>query len=147
MSVPDVLEVLLGQHGQIRRLCNDVGDAGTLGRDRRFAELARLVNVHERADLAVVHPMARGRSLAGDGVVATCMAEEGNIEREFADLLALGVCHADFEGRFTALKAAIDNHLAYEEQEEFPLLRRYVQTQRLHMMAGQLHDTQVMDAN
>jgi hypothetical protein len=147
MSVPDVLDLALDQHGQIRRLCSHVGDAREAGRELRFAELARLVNMHERGDLAVIHPMARSHTTAGDEVVVTCMAEEGSIEREFAELLALGVDHADFEPRFTALKAAIDNHLAYEEREEFPLMRLYVQPQRLHMMAGQLHDVQVMDSD
>jgi hypothetical protein len=147
MPVPDVLDLALGQHGQIRRLCGQVGETGEVGRELRFAELARLVNIHERGDLAVIHPMARSHTTAGDEVVVTCMAEEGSIEREFAGLLALGVDHVDFEPRFAALKIAIDNHLAYEEREEFTLLRLYVQPQRLHMMAGQLHDVQMMDSD
>jgi hypothetical protein len=43
-----------------------------------------------------------------------------------------------------AVHGAILRHIEHEERDEFPVLRRYVGTQRRHMMVGELHDLQVM---
>ena len=144
MAAPDVVDVLIHQHDQIRRLCADVERAGFADRTRLFAELEELVNMHERGERAVVHPAARNNTPTGDRIGVACAEEEGRIERTFGDLHALGITHPDFDSQFARLRREIHDHAAREENHEFPLLRRYVTTQRLHMMAGELHDVQVM---
>ena len=128
----------------MRRLGTDVREASDTDKKGLFAELYQLVNVHERGDLAVVHPAARRNSANGDTVAWACMTEGADIARAPAELHALGVEHATFDSKLAMVHQAIHDHTAHEERDEFPLLRRYVSTQRLHMMAGELHDVEVM---
>jgi hypothetical protein len=141
--VPDVIHVLLRQHDQMRSLCTDVRASG-IDKKGLFADLYQLVNVHERGDLAVVHPAARRNTANGDRTAVACMTEGENIVRALAELHALGVEHASFDSKFAIVHQAIHDHTAHEERDEFPLLRRNVSIQRLHMMAGELHDVEVM---
>ena len=143
--VPDVIHALLHDHDQMRRLCTDVRQAA----DKKglFAELYQVVNVHELGDLAVVHPAARGNTANGDRTAVACMTEGADIARALAELHALGVEHPTFDSTFAMVHQAIRDHTAHEERDEFPLLRRHVSIQRLHMMAGELHDVQVMGTN
>jgi hypothetical protein len=142
--VPDVIHVLLQEHDEMRRLCTDVREASSTDKEGLFAELYQLVNVHELGDLAVVHPAARRNNANGDTVALACMTEGADIVRALAELHALGVDHVTFDSKFAMVHQAIHDHTAHEERDEFPLLRRYVSTQRLHMMAGELHDVEVM---
>jgi hypothetical protein len=144
--VTDVVDVLRTQHDQMRRLCGDVERAGGADKKRLFAELDLLVNLHELGDRTIIHPATRDSTPSGDAVGVACMVEEGNIERAIAELHALGVDDTAFDVKFAAVHAAILDHHAHEERDEFPLLRLYVKPQRLHMMVGQLHDIQVMGA-
>ena len=147
MIVPDVIHVLLHQHDEMRRLCTDVREASDTDKKGLFAELYQLVNVHELGDLAVVHPAAQVNTANGDRTAVDCMTEGGNIARALAELHALGVEHATFDSKFAIVHQAIHDHTAHEERDEFPILRRYVSIQRLHMMAGELHDVEVMGIN
>ena len=147
MIVPGVINVLLHDHDEMRRLCTDVRQADGADKKGLFAELHQVVNVHELGDLAVVHPAARGNTSNGDRTAAACMTEGADIARALAELHALGVEHATFDGKLAMVHQAIRDHTAHEERDEFPLLRRYVSIQRLHMMAGELHDVQVMGTN
>jgi hypothetical protein len=142
--VPDVLHDLLHDHDQMRHLCTDVRQSDGADKKRLFAALYQLVNVHELGDLAVVHPAARGNTAAGDQTAVACMTEGADIARALAELHALGVEHATFDSKLAMVHQAIHDHTAHEERDEFPVLRRYVSIQRLHMMAGELHDVQVM---
>ena len=128
----------------MRRLCTDLRQTDGVDKNRLFAELYQLVNVHELGDLAVVHPAARGNTADGDRTAVACMTEGANIARALAELHALGVEHATFDSKLAMVHQAIHDHTAHEERDEFPVLRRYISIQRLHMMAGELHDVQVM---
>jgi Hemerythrin HHE cation binding domain len=145
--VPDVIHALLHDHDQMRRLCTDVRQAGGTDKKGLFAELYQLVNVHELGDLAVVHPAARRYPANGNALALACMREGADIARALAELHALGVEHAAFDSKLATVHQAIHDHTAHEERDEFPLLRRYVSTQRLHMMTGELHDVQAMGTN
>jgi hypothetical protein len=145
--VPDVIQVLLQEHNEMRRLSTDVRQAGETDKKGLFAELYQLVNVHELGDLAVVHPAARGKTANGDRTVLACMTDGGDIARALAGLHALGVEDVTFDSKFAIVHEAIHDHTAHEERDEFPLLRRYVSIQRLHMMAGELHDVEAMGVN
>lgn len=144
MAVFDVIDMLVGQHDQMRGLCARVAAAPGDDKARLFTELHDLVHRHENGERKVVHPATRNSSPAGDRIGVECMAEEGPIERALDGLQALGVADAGFDSGFAEVHRAIDDHTAHEEKDEFPLLRRYVTAQRLHMMAGELHDVQVL---
>jgi hemerythrin HHE cation binding domain-containing protein len=146
MMSPDIVDVLLDQHDQMRHLCAAVDKADGADKVRLFARLGRPLSLHELSDRRVVHPATRNSTREGDRVGVACMVEDRNIKRGVAELLVLGVGDVAFDGRFTRLRHAIADHTAHEERDEFSILRRYVTTSRLHMMVGEVRDVQTMGA-
>jgi hypothetical protein len=141
---PDIVDVLRREHEQIRQLCTDVRAAGREQKRHRLAVLQRLVHLHELGELAVAHPAARGSGPNGDTIALACQADGEQLERSLTDLGRLGVDHPGFDSRFAALSGALHDHATHQERDEFPLLRRYVPTQRLHMMASEMQDIRLM---
>jgi hypothetical protein len=142
--VSDVVDVLVTQHTRMRQLCADVQRADRADKAPLFDQLGELVTRHERGDRLLVHPAARDATPAGAAIGVACLVAEGDIERALADLRVAGVGDPGFDAGFAALQRRVLEHNAHEERDEFPLLRLFVNTQRLHMMVGQLHDIQVM---
>ncbi|MFI1991084.1 hemerythrin domain-containing protein [Actinoplanes sp. NPDC020271] len=147
MSYSDVIDLLVEQNDEIRRLCAGVERSQGVQRERQFAELARLVHLHERGERAVVHPAVRNGTAAANLIGVARMVEGAAIERSLVTLHELGTRHPGFGSGFAALYRAILEHATREELDEFPILRVQVPVQRLHMMAGELHDVQVMAAD
>jgi hypothetical protein len=141
---PDIIGVLRHEHEQIRQLCTDVRGAGRDRRKRPLDALRQAFHLHQIGEVAVVHPAASDGGPNGDAIARACQAEGEQIDRSLIDLGRLGVEHPDFDARFEILSAALLDHAAHQERDEFPLLRRYVPTQRLHMMASTMHDVQIM---
>ena len=141
---PDVVDVLRQEHKQIRQLCIDVRDARRDRKKHPLAALRHAVHLHQIGEVAVVHPAARNSEPNGDAVALAGQAEGEHLERTLTELGRLGVDHPDFDGRFAALADALADHAAHQERDEFPLLRRQVPAQRLHMMASAMQDVRIM---
>jgi len=141
---PDVVDVLRHEHEQIRQLCTGVQSARHDRRKRPLATLQQAVHRHHFGEIAVAHPAACDSGPTGNAIARTCQAEGEQIERSLAALGRLGVEHPDFDAGFAALSGALLDCGARQERDEFPLLRRYVPTQRLHMMASTMHDIRIM---
>lgn len=141
---PDVVDVLRHEHKQIRQLCTDVRKAGDDRRADAVAALRQAVHLHRLGELAIVHPAARNSGRSGDAIALACQAESAQLERALTDLDRLGVGHPEFDDRFTALSDALLDHATIQERDEFPLLRRWVPAQRLHMMASAMQDVRIM---
>jgi hypothetical protein len=140
----DIVDVLLSQHEQLRQLLARVPAAPGGDRKRLLGELANLLHAHEFGEQAVVYPAVCDRTSGGSAVAVACMAEEGRIARASAELHDLGPDHPAFNVKFAAFHQAFLDHAAHEEHDEFPRLRRYVPTQRLHLMANELRNVQTM---
>jgi hypothetical protein len=126
----------------MRRLCADVERAGGDDKARLFAEFEQELNVHERGE-QVVHAATRQATAKGDEIGRARMAEERKIEWAIGELHGLGAGNGDFDARFADLHRAIVEHMAREERDEFPLLRRYLPA-GLYRLAGEVQDIQIM---
>jgi hypothetical protein len=140
----DIVDVLLDQHQKLRQLCADVQSANGKDKTRLLGDLARLVHVHEYGERTVVHPVTRDRTTGGDPVGKACQAEGERAVRAIAELRDLGVDRPDFDAAFAAFREAVLDGDAREERDEWPLLRLYVPTQQLHMMAHEIRNVQAM---
>jgi len=141
----DIVDVLLAQHHTLRQLCEQVPAAATADRKHLLADLAMLIHRHIRGEQLVVHPVTRDRTgNGGDTVGTTCAAEEERISRAVAALAEIGVADPNFPSRFAAFQQMLLDHLAHEERDEFPRLRRRVPTQQLHSMANDIRNVQAM---
>jgi hemerythrin superfamily protein len=135
MPEQDVVDLLLRQHTEIRRLFEEVD--GATGDERRdaFQRLVRMLAVHETAEEQVVHPTARRTMAAGDAVVDARPAEEHLAKDLLSKLESGGLDAADFDVRFAQLREAVLAHAEHEEQEEFPALRAWRGEEQRRAMA------------
>ncbi|GLZ00097.1 hemerythrin domain-containing protein [Actinoplanes sp. NBRC 103695] len=141
---PDIIDVLRQEHEQIRVLCAAVQKAGGGRKQRPFAALREAVHLHQLGELTIVHPAVRNTGADGDGIALASQTEGERLERSLIELGRLGVRHPAFDDRFAALSGALLDHATRQESDEFPLLRRRVPAQRLHMMASSMRDVRIM---
>lgn len=132
----DVVELLLSQHDQIKKLFRQVSGARGERKRELFEELVRLLAVHESAEEIVVHPTARSEIRNGEKVVERRLQEEDEAKHALAELYDLGVDHKDFDQKLTELAEAVVEHATHEENDEFPELRKKLSADRLRQMAG-----------
>jgi hypothetical protein len=132
MAQDDVVELLVRQHQQIRRLLQEVeGNAGEV-RAEVFARLRRFLAMHETIEQEIIHPLVRRR--IGDQVIDARREEEYQGERVLQELAEIGPASPDFEPLFAEFHTAVLRHAEYEEQQEFPELRTRGNAER-HAMA------------
>ncbi|MBB2946992.1 hypothetical protein FB565_006760 [Actinoplanes lutulentus] len=132
---PDIVDVLRAEHLRIRQLCDDVRDQ----KRGALAALRHAVHLHQLGESAVAHPAVRNSGPAGDAIARACQAQGAELERTVTELERRG-----FDDGLAAVNRALLDHVTRQERDEFPLLRRHVSTQRLHMMSGTMHDVRVM---
>jgi hemerythrin superfamily protein len=136
VAKPDVVDLLLAQHAEIRQLFADLrGGRGERKREL-FQDLVRLLAVHESAEEELIHPLARRHIESGGALVDRRLAEEQEAKRALADMYEMGVEHPEFDDRLYVLGLAVIEHATHEEREEFPYLRRILEADELQKLAG-----------
>jgi hemerythrin superfamily protein len=140
---PDAVTLLQQQHEEIRRLFNQVQQAGPESKAEAFQCLVRLLAVHETAEEEVVHPSVR-RVDGGTEVVEARLAEESAAKQALADLERVGVDGPGFDEAFEAFRADVDQHAAREEADEFPLLRSANDSDALAAMGEQVQTAEAI---
>lgn len=140
----DVVDLLLDQHRQMKDLLERVAKAQRAQKEELFEDLVRLLAVHESAEEEIVHPVARQKIASGDQVVDNRLREEDDLKHMLAELHSLGVDHREFDSKLAVLATAVVEHIANEENEEFPYLRRELPTGRLRDMAGAVRVAEAM---
>ncbi|GAA5187911.1 hemerythrin domain-containing protein [Rugosimonospora acidiphila] len=138
----DVVDVLIDQHEQIRRLLSEVRAAQGGRRRDLFEDLVRLLAAHESAEETVVHPSARAVLRAGHDVVDLRLDEEHGAKQTLASLYGLGVDHPTFDRRLAELTRQVLEHAANEENEELRYLRENLEPARLVAMAAEFEAAQ-----
>ena len=134
----NVVDLLIDQHNQIRRLFIEVATAVGDRKREAFADLVRLLAVHESAEEAVVHPTARRKIKGGDKIVEGLLDEESHAKQALADLYDIGVEHPEFDRKLQYLADAVIEHATSEETQEFGQLRASLTQDELRRMAGAL---------
>ncbi len=135
-SSQDVVDLLLEQHEEVRRLFAEVEQqTGDEQRDA-FEELVRLLAVHETAEEEVVYPAVRKMVDDGDSLADARTAEESEAKSALSELEKLGVDHEDFDAKLEACKQLVLAHAENEEREVFPGLRESHSVEQLRSMAG-----------
>jgi hemerythrin superfamily protein len=133
---PDVVDLLLGQHTQIRDLFIEVDAATGTARTDAFQRLVRLLAVHETAEEQVVHPLTRLRVEGGADIVDDRLAEEHAAKETLAELEKMGPDASEFAPLLNQLRIDVLDHANKEEAYEFRYLRREVSAVELRAMAA-----------
>ncbi|GAA0407323.1 hemerythrin domain-containing protein [Microbispora corallina] len=144
MKEPDVVDLLIHQHGLIRDMFDEVERAAPGERREPFRRLVRMLAVHETAEEEIVHPYARRRVDGGAGIVEDRLREEHEAKRLLALLDRQGVDHPDFMANLDLLRVAVLAHARAEERYEFSRLRAEATAAERRAMALGVRAAQAM---
>jgi hypothetical protein len=137
----DAVDVLTRQHRQIRLGFLQAALPGP-PRRRNFDRLMRLLAVHEAAEEAHVHPVARKALQHGRELAARRREEEKQAKELLIALWRTGPDGAGYLRRLNDVRRAVTQHAAREEREEFQALRKAVSLPRLRMLGAEVKLTQ-----
>lgn len=144
MADQDVIEVLLQQHEEIRRLFDDVEQAGGPGKREAWEQLVRLLAVHEVAEEIVVRPITRAVVEGGDAIADERLGEEHAAKEMLSGSERLDLDAVEFSRTLVELRAAVLAHAEREERDEFPRLRQALSSDELHELGVALRAVEVV---
>jgi hemerythrin superfamily protein len=130
----DIIAFLHRQHEEIRRMFEELATASGDERKDLFHRLVRLLAVHETAEEEVVHPEVSSLT-DGEPVVRARLGEEHRAKELLTTLDSIGPDADGFDTLLLQLRDDVLAHAEHEETEEFPLLRRHHDDERLRAMA------------
>lgn len=142
-AAPDVVDLLEDQHGQIKRAFVLAALPGPL-RVGAFDHLRKLLAVHEAAEEAHVHPVAKKVAKGGKALIKTRLAEEKQAKKLLRELEKLGPDGKGYLSKLNELRKAVTAHARHEEREEFPALRDAVTSMRRHSLGLESKLTQAL---
>lgn len=136
-SPDEVVAFLKAQHNLIEDMFDQVLHAtDPKAREEPFATLRQLLAVHETAEEMVVHPRVRREDDAGDAIVDARLKEEHDAKELLSAIEKLDITSDEFIVELTKLREAVLDHARQEEDEEFPVLKRRVDTDDLKRMGA-----------
>jgi hypothetical protein len=130
----DVIGFLKGQHEDVKSLFIRVWESRGDDRRKNFAELRRLLAVHEAAEEEIVHPVARHLLPNGEEVIRRRLQEEREAKRTLAELDKLDADSAEFDTNFRTFETSVLAHAEAEELEELAQLESKLEPERLVRM-------------
>jgi hemerythrin superfamily protein len=132
----DVVELLLHQHEEIKRLFAQVEKRTGKARAESFDRLRHLLAVHETAEEEIVHPFARTKLSRGESIVDSRLKEENTAKQTLQELERLGPDAPEFGPKFAEFQKAVIAHAEHEEHEEFAQIRGTASPQQIKGMAA-----------
>ncbi|MER6524038.1 hemerythrin domain-containing protein [Streptomyces sp. NPDC001508] len=141
MGAESVVDVLTRQHRQIKLGFLQAALPGPWRR-QNFERLMRLLAVHEAAEEAHVHPVARRALRHGRELAARRRDEEREAKQLLIALWHTGPDGVGYLRRLNEVRRAVSRHAAREEREEFRALRKALSPSRLSMLGAEVKLTQ-----
>jgi len=142
-TMADVVDLLEYQHGEIRRGFAKVARGGP-DRARDWAALRSLLAVHEGAEEAHVHPLARKVLAGGRREVRARLREEKTAKKMLKRLERIGPDHPAFDAALARFRASVLRHAKREERDEFRVLRHAVSLSPRRMLRLQTKLTRAL---
>lgn len=136
MKHEDVVDFLLAQHEEIKKLFTQVEKRSGKDKAETFERLRHLLAVHETAEEEIVHPFARRAIGNGERIIDARLKEENEAKETLKELEKIGTDHAEFDALFAKLQKAVLGHAEHEEHTEFPQIRGKSTPQQLKGMAA-----------
>jgi hypothetical protein len=145
-SGSDVVAFLEEQHEQVKELLERVSASQGMARQNAFDELCRLLDMHEEAEEAVVHPAAKRALDDGHEIVKERLHEESHAKKTLMKLEKLDVDSEEFQSLFDELKNAVLLHAESEENQEFERLRDVLDQSKLVNMRKDVQRVEAKEA-
>lgn len=132
----DGIDFLLEQHQQVEKLIDQIKAASADARGDLFDELREMLAVHETAEELVLRPVTKSAGEEGKRIADARVAEENDAKQVLSDLEKLDPQSEAFVTEFASFASDVLDHATKEEQEEFPLVRRENDPDRLAKLGG-----------
>lgn len=116
-TAQDLVELLVNQHEQVKAVMPTVLTADGQQRVEAFAQVRRMLAVHEALEQESVHLLAK--SEVGRDEAAARVKEETEAATAITTLEGLDVDSADFTQQYQTLVKDVVAHAEHEEQQEF----------------------------
>jgi hemerythrin superfamily protein len=124
-SPDEVITFLKAQHNLIEDVFDQVLHASDpKAREEPFAQLRRLLAVHETAEEMVVHPRVRREVDGIDSIVDARLEEEHEAKQLLSKIEKIDITSQQFIDELTKLRDAVLDHALHEEKFEFPKLQK-----------------------
>jgi hemerythrin superfamily protein len=118
----NVVDLLLRQHREIRKLFDRLEKATGKSRKNTFDKLRCLLAVHETAEEEIVHPLARQTIRNGERIINARLKEEKQAKELLQELEKHEPGSVEFDSLIGQLRKAVEAHAEHEEHVEFPEL-------------------------
>lgn len=132
----DAIELITSDHRGVEQLFHQLESA--TAEDARLTVGQRLIeelSVHAAIEEQVLYPAAR-RLLGEDAVVEHAIEEHDRLKQVLADLDGARPGDERFMGGFELARQLVDDHVAEEEAQLLPELRRRVDPEQLQSMGA-----------
>ena len=131
----DIIELLRDEHEDLRELFDEVLSAEPQARTEPFRYLVARLAAHEAAEEALVHSVSQREIPGGEEPADVSMEQEATTERMLAGMEHLEPNSDTFVTALKELQAAVLEHAAHEEAEEFPLFTEHLTITRRRELA------------
>jgi hemerythrin-like domain-containing protein len=146
--VADVFEVLRLDHDELRRLFTQlhIGPTALTGatgnqleaRENLAGQLIIAESRHEAVEAEYFWPAVRSQGPEAENLAVLAVRQEQEAARALAALAGLRIRAAEFEPLLTEVISAGLEHIDFEEQEVWPLLRQTISTSSADQLGSQI---------
>jgi len=133
-SGTDVVSFLKEQHQDVKRLFDNVLSTHGVDRKRAFSKLRMMLEVHEKAEEEIVHPVARRAISGGEAIIDARVREEEDAKAILMNLERMDINSTRFIEQLERFRAAVLKHAEAEETQEFAALARRLDQSQLSKM-------------
>jgi hemerythrin superfamily protein len=135
----DALELLTGDHNEVRGLVKDFESAG--GDAAKAAVAARIIallKVHTAIEEEIFYPAVREEAAKAEDLVIEGVEEHHVVKVLIGEIEALDPSDEAWEAKVTVMTENVDHHAGEEEDEMFPKVRESLGDVRLEELGAQL---------
>jgi hemerythrin superfamily protein len=137
-SGTDVVSFLKEQHQEVKQLFDAVLSSHGEERKRAFSKLRMMLEVHEKAEEEIVHPVAKRALADGEAIIDARVREEEDAKAILVKLERMDVSSAQFIEQLERFRGAVLKHAEAEETQEFSALARRLDQSQLANMTKQV---------
>ena len=135
----NAIDLLAQQHREVKALFARYEKASSVDAKRRlFEQIADDLAVHAAIEEKHFYPATK--SARTDELLQEAVEEHLQAKRLIADLLEMEVDDAQFDAKMGVLKEEIEHHVAEEEEELFPQVRKLLADDELEDLGTVMED-------
>lgn len=138
----DVIKLLKEDHKRLKGLFSELEDTDHAGkRERLLGEIEREIEVHAKAEEALVYPAFREIAMKkkDNEMFFEAHEEHHAVELFLPELRKVDIGSETFKARATVLHEMIEHHAQEEEKEMFKTMREEMSRQELQDLGIEVH--------